>query len=77
MVIDNEIKSKIKKALADNITTNYKDVLMKIKAAANVTSIKLKNVIRNHFNYDFSKFRKHCKFLHICRDFVLGILHVQ
>ena len=77
MVINREITGEIKRALANIIGKEIKDELMKIKAAANVTSIKLKNVIRNHFNYDFSKFRKHCKFLHICRDFVLGILHVQ
>jgi hypothetical protein len=39
LVIDNETTSKIKRALADTISNDYKDVLMRNKAAANVASI--------------------------------------
>jgi len=38
VVIDREITGRIKRALADNITKEYKDELIKNKPPANVTS---------------------------------------
>ena len=38
-VIDNKVKNKIKGILADHITKDYKEILMRNKAATKVTSI--------------------------------------
>ena len=69
---DNETNTRIDKSLSDDdIVIDFQKIMKENdKRKRNVRISRKENMIRNHFNHGFCKFRKQCKFLHICRHFI-------
>ena len=73
---DNELNKKVmEKSLPDDDIFIIFEKITKVKdkSEINIKISRKENVICKHFDSGFCKFRKQCKFLHICRQFISGV----